>query len=823
MNPDLKIRFLRAMLHARISDEAEQALKRKGLVPFELSSEGHEALAAIAFAMGPDDWLHPHYRDRAIVLARGVSDREIFLDFFSRSGAPSAGRQMPVHYNSRALRIVTLSTPVATNALQAAGMALSLKERGIPEVVIASIGDASSREGEFYEALAMAAADQLPVVFVIEDNGYGISTPTAGRTFWKMKHGVTENSDGSWFHGCAVLRVDGLDPEAVYEATLSAIDQARSGAGPTILIANVERLKSHSSSDDQRIYRSADELEHLKDPVKLYMQRCLDSGIVDQRAIAVMRQELHDQVNEAARQAIGEGEPDPGQEIDSVFAPLPLSLCNAVEKLPRPLSKDEGGRTMAQCIELVLEQEMKGNDRIYLYGEDIEDPKGDVFGITRGLSGKFPGHVRNSPLAEATIVGSSVGRALAGDLPVAAIQFIDFVGPALNQLFNEVITIYWRSAGQWNCPILILSPYGAYAPGIGPWHSQTNEALFAHMPGLHVVIPSSPADAAGLLRFSLRCQRPVLFLYPKRLLHTAENTVEIPPEDCMVPFGRASVLRRGKDVTLVTWGNCVSICLSAASVAHAEGIECEIIDLRTIIPWDRDAVLKSVRNTGRLIVVHEDARTCGFGSEIVAEVVAECFDSLISPPTRVTKGDVHNPYNMRLQLAALPSVEQTAAAVRSICQSRSDRAIRKERMPESHVTMSAAENVVNILVPQQSPTDEDAHLICFRVQLGDDVTEGAVVAEMEANKGAFEIESTHSGRVIALHGSPGSRMLIGEKLLTLEVSSHNTKSQTPGARGREHQEHAGKEQADGPNSAIVKLSPAQIRVSRIARMSLREI
>ena len=839
VSTEIRLALLSLMLNSRMNDEAEQALKRRGQGHFQLSSEGHEALAAVALAMRPEDWLHPHYRDRAIVMGRGITHEEFFLDFYSKASSTTGGRQMPVHFSSRLHRIVSRSSPVATNLLQAVGMATSLQARGIPEIVVASVGDAATREGEALEAFAQAAVDNLPLVFLIEDNHYGISTPTEGKTFWTIPHGLADGPGNThWFYGCRVELIDGLDPIAVYEASTLAIERARTGQGPTCLALKLERLKSHSSSDDQRLYRSPDELKelHAKDPVKRYIERCLKEKLLTQAQLDELRTGITAKIEVAIERAKLAPEPDASVIKGTAFAKLPEGLPTADRQLPEYLSKRSGGLTMAQCIDTVLEQEMRINPRICLFGEDIEDPKGDVFGTTRGLSKQFPGRVRNSPLAEATIIGTAVGRAIMGDLPVAAIQFVDFMGPGLNQLFNEVVTLYWRSMGQWNCPMLITAPYGAYLPGLGPWHSQTNEAIYGHLPGLHVVIPSSPADAAGLLRYALRCKRPVLYLYPKALLHGAEDTVHEPDLDCMVPFGVARIVREGRDVTVVTWGNGVPLCRAAAAQAAREGIESEIIDLRTITPWDSKAVLQSVVKTGRLLVVHEDAKTCGFGAEVVAETVSLAFEHLRAVPARVTKSDDHNPYNYALELAILPSVEGVLKALRE--QSRQD--LRPGRKMLDHGSgMGVAEPAMNavaaqaqptptsksirsnlpaqiehidIPVPRQSPTDEDATLVRFLIKVGQPVQIGTPLAEMEANKGSFEVESTHEGIVSALHAKDGERVIVESPLLTIEVAATAVPAALKAAPANEL-----------PVLKEIAISPAQIQVGALALKSQLEI
>jgi 2-oxoisovalerate dehydrogenase E1 component len=838
---DVKLQLLKIMLNSRLNDEAEQTLKRRGQGHFQMSSEGHEALAGVAMAMKPEDWLHPHYRDRAIVIGRGVPHEHFFIDFYSRLGGFSGGRQMPVHYNSQERRIISLSSPVATNMLQAVGMAMSLKERKIPEVVVASIGDASTREGESLEAFAQAGVDNLPIVFLIEDNGYGISTKTEGITFWTMKNGLAESSDGSkWFYGCRVDIIDGLDPVAVLEASKAAIERARSGNGPTCLVTKLERLKSHSSSDDQRIYRSAEELKEVtaKDPVKRFIERCVKEKVLSQADVDALKAKIKAEIDAAVEKAKTAPEPDPSTERDTAFAPLPAGLPVQEQNIPKFLSKRSGGLTMAQCIDLVLEQEMKKNPRINLFGEDIEDPKGDVFGTTRGLSKHYPGRVKNSPLAEATIIGSAVGRAIMGDLPVSAIQFIDFMGPGLNQLFNEVVTLYWRSKGTWNCPMLIMAPYGAYLPGLGPWHSQTNEAIYGHIPGLHIAIPSTAADAAGLLRFGLRCNRPVLFLYPKALLHSAEDTVHGPSEDCIIPYGHARVVRQGTDVTVVTWGNCVNLCTAAAEEAARHGASAEIIDLRTLIPWDSKAVLNSIHKTGRLLVVHEDAKTCGFGGEIIAEVVAMGFEHLRAVPARITKSDDHNPYNYTLELAILPSIEGITKGIRDQC-GQDLRLVRRSidwsaglgvpALREAHPPVAAgvgtapepaavAGGTVDVEIPRQSPTDEDATVVKFLVKIGQKVKPGTPLAEMEANKGSFEVEATHEGTVSKLHAKDGDRVRVETPLVTLEVAAGTGTAAAPSRAAT-----AKAPAAPAVPAKEIRLSQAQYQVGALALKSQLEI
>lgn len=841
LDKELRLKLLRLMLNARLNDEAEAALKRRGQGHFLMSSQGHEGLAGMALAMKEEDWLHPHYRDRPIILGRGITHEQFFLDYFAKRDSATGGRQMPVHYNSRRHRIVSLSSPVATNMLQSTGMAMSLQAREIPEVVVGSIGDASTREGEVYEAIAEAVVHKLPVVFLIQDNHYGISTRTDGKTFWTAKNSLVTDAEGvQWFMGCRTDVVDGLDAEEVYHASSAALERARSGEGPTCLVTMVERLGSHSSSDDQRLYRSKEELDALedKDPVALYEARCLEDKLISADELEKLKSEIRADIDASIARAKAAPDPDPASVRGSAFAPLPDDLPKDEQGLPPLLAKRSGGMTMAQCIDLVFEQEMRRNPRIWLYGEDIEDPKGDVFSTTKGLSTKFPGRVQNSPLSEATILGTAVGRAILGDMPVPCIQFVDFMGPALNQLLNEAATFHWRSMGQWNCPLVVMAPYGAYLPGLGPWHSQANEAVFAHIPGLHVVIPSSPGDAAGLLRFSLRCNRPVLYLYPKALLHGAEETVKEPGVECIVPFGRARLLRSGRDVTIVTWGNCVAICREAAQRAARERIEAEIIDLRTIVPWDRQAVLDSVARTGRLLVVHEDAKTCGLGGDIIADIAAVAQEQLQAAPQRITKTDDHLPYQYGLELSILPSVEDVVQGLKGqyaqclrpdrVTSRRDEVVVPRGLAPvpplaaparpaaaqaPAPTEAPAVATRVPIVVPKQSPTDEDATLVRYFVKVGDEVKVGTQLVELEANKGSYEIESTHEGKVLELLSCEGDRVFVDRPVMYLEVAE-GTPVEVGGAEAEPAGEAAYKQ---------LRLSPAQLQVGSLALKSQLEI
>lgn len=830
LSPEKRLQILRLMLTTRACDEMEAGLKRRGLGHFQLSSSGHEALAALHFALRSEDWILPHYRDRALILARGLTPEDLFKDFLARQDSMTGGRQMPYHVTSRARRIASLSSPVGTNLLNAVGLASAIRSQNKDEIVVALAGDASTRQGEILEGMLQAVVESLPLLFVVEDNGYGISTTTEGKTFWSVRNALAKDADGgSHSLGLPVEITDGLDPDALYTTAAKAINRIRSGNGPRCIVARLERLGSHSSSDDQRQYRSPEELERLlqNDPVKRYAERLVTAGLLTPDKLERLKQDVAQEVEAALQCAQSSAEPDPTLERNGLFAPIPADLPK--QELNRPALKptSEGGLTLGQSLNRVLAQELSRNPGLHLLGEDLEDPKGDVFGVTRGLSTLFPGRVQNAPLAEATIMGASIGRAMAGHTAVAAIQFVDFIGPALNQLFNEAATMYWRSKGEWNCPLVVLTPCGAYLPGLGPWHAQSNEALFAHIPGLHVVMPSNPADAAGLLRFALRCNRPVVYLYPKALLFTLDETAAEPATDHVVPFGIARTARKGRDTTLVTWGNGVPLALKAADKLALEGVDLEIIDLRTLSPWDHAAVQASVKRTGRLLVLHEDNRTCGLGGDIIAEICEKEMGSLRAAPRRLTRADRHLPYHFALEQDALPSEEDILHAVRQMLSERitsSASAVARRAAPApvspspntepSPVTTvsETASRQLAVVVPKQSPTDEEATVLRFHVKEGDTVQAGTILIEMEANKGSFEIESPHPGKVVELRAQEGERMRIGSTVLYLEVAE---------SVGLEDLYRPGDPAV--PSIKEIRLSPAQLQVGALAVKSQHEI
>ncbi len=644
---------LRTLLHtmalAREGDRREGILLRQGQGWFQVSGMGHEALAAVAWTLQPDDYIFPYYRDRALVLARGVSSYALALAYFARQASSSGGRQMPGHYSDRKQNIFSVATPTASQCLPAAGAAWAAKLEGSHRVVVTSVGDAACRQGEFYEAAAFALQENLPIVFLMEDNRYGISTPTEHFFPWSV--GV--------LNPAIVQRVNARDPELVFEAARSAVKKARQGKGPSFLWCELDRLCSHSSSDDQRVYRSAEEiaLDLARDPLDILAARLIERGEMTAEEWDEERELLAQQIDEEYCAAAQEEAADPGAVTDHLFGPsVPLSA---------PPVRFSEPANMVAAINQTLHAALTANQRVLLCGEDIEDPKGGVFGLTKGLSRQFPGRVFNAPLAEATIAGVAVGMAACGWKPVFEIQFIDFLCPAFNQLMSQVSSLRWRTQGEWNCPLVFLAPSGAYLPGGSLWHSESSEGIWAHIHGLQVMEPSTPEDAAGLLWSAIQGSDPTLILLPK---HIFRKRMQVPETFEAVPPGKAAVRRIGTDVTLVAWGNCMELAEEAAARMEEEGVSVEVLDLRTLHPFDSATIELSLAKTGRLVVVHEDSRTASLGQAIVAEMTShpERWNLFFAPPQIVARLDVPIGFHPALEFAALPSLEQVLAALRTV-------------------------------------------------------------------------------------------------------------------------------------------------------------
>ena len=640
-----RVALLRTMLAVRAVDAREEKLLRQGRGWIHIPGLGHEPLAALAAFLEPGDLLFPYYRDRALFQARGVTALEMARDYLATATSSTGGRMMPVHGSYRRLGIYPPATPTASQCLPAVGAAWALKLAGDRSLALTTIGDASVRQGEFFEALVLAVEMALPIVFVVEDNGYGISTPT--RDQLPMRLGVLAAPYSAM--------VDGRDIDALALRARDAIARARDGHGPSLLWVELDRLASHTNSDDHRVYRSADDLAAMRarDPVEKMAAALVTSGALAPSALATMRNDVEREADDAFARAETEPAPAPASAFDDLTGPA------SRDGVALPFALGERENTVAGAWHRTLGEALDRLPSTVLFGEDVEDPKGGVFGFTKGMSSRHKDRVRNAPLAEATIVGAGIGLAAAGMRPIVELQFIDFAAPALNQLANQLATLRWRSKGEWTAPVVIYAPHGAYLPAGSAWHSQSNEGWWTHIPGLRVAVPSTPGDAAALLWTALHEQDPTLFLIPKHMMRLRQ-----PITRTARGFGRARIVRRGKDVTVVAWGNGVELAMAAAD-ALADRASIEIIDPVSLVPFDWETLTASLARTGRLVVIDEDSRTGCFGQTIVAEMVGTDarFAHFLSAPKLCARADAHVPYHPVLEYAILPDVERVTRAI----------------------------------------------------------------------------------------------------------------------------------------------------------------
>jgi 2-oxoisovalerate dehydrogenase E1 component len=645
-----QLELLKLMYLSREGDRREGILLRQSKGWFQVSGIGHETLAILAMLMQPEDYLVPYYRDRAMVLARGVSNYDLALAYFAKRDSSSRGRQMPGHFSSKAHKIWSVATPTGVNTLPACGIAWSQQLRNQSGIVVTTIGDAASRQGEFYEAICFAVERRLPVIFVVEDNRYGISTCTD--KFNPFKLDIFNDAIG-------IDHIDGRVPNIVEAASTKAIQKARSGEGPSILVCELDRLCSHTSSDDHRVYRPPAEISEQvdRDPIPLLAEKLINDGALDRRQWDELQEEITRQVDDDYLRAEQEADPIAEEALDNVLGPLPKPA-----ELP-PLKCEREKIRMVDAVNQVLHTAAKDRDTVF-FGQDIADPKGGVFGITQGLSTAHPDRAFNSPLAEATIIGVACGLASVGMKPVFEIQFTDFVTPGWNQISQNLTTLRWRTGGDWTCPVVLYAPYGAYLPGGSLWHSQANEAWFAHTPGMRVVIPSTPEDAAGLMATAMQAEDPTMVLLPKHLIRK-----QFPSDGSVtpIPFGQAKVCRPGNDLTILSWANCMELAFQAADQLAPE-VDVEVIDLRSISPWDKDTIRQSVEKTGRLLVIQEDCESCSVGQMIISELTGneESFYSFAAAPRLVSKPDVHIGYNPIYEYAVLPAIEDVMSAATEI-------------------------------------------------------------------------------------------------------------------------------------------------------------
>jgi 2-oxoisovalerate dehydrogenase E1 component len=634
------------------------------------------------------DWFYPYYRDRALCLQLGMTPLEQLLSAVAAAKDPNShGRQMPSHWGHKKLNIVSQSSPTGTQLLQAVGCAEAgyrfklikeLRKRAAnfqkDEVVYVSLGDGTTSEGEFWEALNTACNLKLPVLFLLEDNGYAISVPVEVQTAGGDVSRLIKN-----FPNLYLQRCDGTDALESLEVMKRAVQYCREGKGPSFVHAKVIRPYSHSLSDDERLYRPDEErtADAERDPVKRFGALLIDQGVVDQDGIQKIKDEIDAAVNEAADQALLSPQPEPETVRLYVYSPDidPTSKDFDTEESAQ-LSGNAG--TMVDLINRCLHTEMARDPRVIVFGEDVADcsreqfldmvkGKGGVFKVTANLQRKFgSARVFNSPLAEANIVGRAVGMATRGLKPVVEIQFFDYIWPAMHQIRNELAIMRWRSGGEWKSPVVIRVPVGGYLKGGAVYHSQSGVSTFTQIPGLRVIYPANALDANGLLRTAIRCDDPVMFLEHKHLYRQAYNKSQYPPDDFMIPFGKAKTVREGNDLSIITYGALVQRSLVAARQAEQQGISVEVIDLRSLQPYDWNAITATVKKTNKVIVAHEDPLSFGYGAEIAARIADELFEHLDAPVRRVAAMDTFVAYAPQLEDTILPQSSDVAEAIAAL-------------------------------------------------------------------------------------------------------------------------------------------------------------
>jgi 2-oxoisovalerate dehydrogenase E1 component len=696
LDRDTLIRIYRLMFLSRRLDDREIQLKRQNKIYFQISGAGHEgALVAAGLVLKPAyDWFFPHYRDRALMLALGVTPYEMMLEGVGAKDDPaSGGRQMPSHWGNQKLNVVSRSSPTGTQFLHAVGSAeASLYYKKFPkafdqarkaplgetveykpdDVMYVSSGEGTTSEGEFYEALNTASTEKLPVLFHIEDNGYAISVPVEVQTPGGSISKLLANYPGMHIEEC-----DGTDPLESYAAMKRAVDHCRARKGPALVHSHVIRPYSHSLSDDEKLYRCETEREDesRRDPLPKFGLFLVREGIVEESELNKLEADVDREITEATDRALAAELPSQDSIYQWVYSPDVDPRGKKFEAEPKLQGEP---KTMVEMVSATLLDEMQTDERIVVFGEDVADcsredslslvkGKGGVFKATSGLQRKYGSkRVFNSPLAEANIVGRSIGMALRGLKPVPEIQFFDYIWPAYMQIRNELATMRWRSAGHFKAPIVVRVAIGGYLTGGSIYHSQSGEVIFTHVPGLRVVMPSTALDVCGLLRTAIRSDDPVLFLEHKHLYRQPYNRSEYPGADFTIPFGKARVVREGTDVSIITYGAVVHRAEVAAAELSRAGISVEILDLRSLSPYDWEAIATTVRKTSRVIVAYEDTLSWGYGAEIAARIADELFEDLDAPIRRVAATDTFCAYQPKLEDAILPQTEDIVRAVRAL-------------------------------------------------------------------------------------------------------------------------------------------------------------
>jgi 2-oxoisovalerate dehydrogenase E1 component len=688
LSRDILVGAYRTVYLSRQVDDKEIQLKRQNRAFFQINGVGHEAIGvAAALHLRPGyDWFHPYYRDRAFCLQIGMTPLDMLLGSVGAKDDPcSGGRQMPSHWSSKALHIISQSSPTGTQILQAVGAAdasvyFSVVQEAAElasgfhadELVYVSMGDGATSEGEFWESLNWACLRKLPVLYMVEDNGYAISMPVDAQTAGGSISRLVRS-----FPDLLTLECDGTDFLESYEAAGKAVEYIRQRRGPALVHAHVIRPYSHSLSDDERLYKPEEirRQEAKRDPVTRLAKYLLSEHLVTEKELKELQARVAEEVRAAADQALAAEPPSPATILAFMYSPTVDPTSDQFDHPPKfrgePL-------TMVDLINACLRDEMARDPRVVVFGQDVADSshaddlakvkgKGGVFKVTHGLQRQF-GSARcyNAPLAEASIVGRAIGMATRGLKPVVEIQFFDYIWPAMMQIRDELTTLRWRSNNTFACPLVIRSPIGGYLAGGAIYHSQSGEAIFTHLPGLRVVMPATALDANGLLRTAIRCDDPVLFLEPKHLYRQTYNRSPHPGPDYMIPFGKAKLVREGTDVSIVTYGSLVGRAGQAAKTLEQEGIQAEILDLRSLQPYDWELISASVKKTNRVLVLHEDNVSWGYGAEIAARIADELFEFLDAPVRRLAGKDVYIPYHPVLEDAVLPQPADIVQAVKEL-------------------------------------------------------------------------------------------------------------------------------------------------------------
>jgi 2-oxoisovalerate dehydrogenase E1 component len=664
------VHAFRIMYLARCLDDREVLLKRQNKIFFQISGAGHEAVQVAAGLVlhAGRDWVLPYYRDRALMLTLGMTAEDMLLQAVGAARDPSSGgRQMPSHWSSPSLRVITGSSPTGTQFLHAVGCAQGKRLQHAPEdeITLVASGEGATSEGEFWEAMNIACMENLPLLFLVEDNGYAISVPverqTAGGNVARLLEG---------FPGLLRLEVDGTNFIDSYRAMKRAADYCRGGHGPALVHAAVTRPYSHSLSDDERLYKPKQEREQeaARDPIRTFPEFLIQEGYLERPALERITREIENEVAEITQRVLRDESPSPDSIYTFLYSDRVDPQSDAFDVPPQFRGEP---RTMIDSINQTLAEEMRRDERIVVFGEDVADcsreeylgevkGKGGVFKATAGLQREF-GSARcfNSPIAEASIVGRAVGLAARGLKPVPEIQFFDYIWPAMMQIRDEVATFRWRSNNGFSCPMVIRVPIGGYLTGGAIYHSQCGEVTFTHLPGLRVVFPSNALDACGLLRTAIRCDDPVMFLEHKKLYREPYNRAPHPGPDYTIPFGKAKLVKAGQNLTIVTYGALVQKSLLAALQLEQRrrGASVEIIDLRTLTPYDWDTIRSSIKKTNRVLIAHEDVLSWGYGAELAARIANELFTDLDAPVGRVAARDTWVAYNPQIEDVILPQVE----------------------------------------------------------------------------------------------------------------------------------------------------------------------